>query len=77
MDDFGSPFVRFPGYRSSSPDAVGAHFSPNAPWLGLAEAPHGALLKDLGVDGVRESVRLRGKRRPGSAGASGPRAQRG
>ena len=77
MDDFGPPFVRPPGDRAPFSDAVGSHFSAHSSRLRLSPAPHGALLEDLGIDGLRESVRIRGKRRPDSAGASGPRARRG
>ena len=76
-DDFGAPFVFQPGDRASFPDAVGAHFSAHSSRLGLPSAPHGALLEDLGVDGLRESARIRGKRRPDSAGVFGSRSRRG
>ena len=49
-----------PGDRALSPDAIGTHFSAHSSRLGLSPAPHGALLGDLGVDGVRESVWIRG-----------------
>ena len=77
MDDFGRPFVRPPGDRASFSDAAGAHFSAHSSRLGLSPAPHGALFEDLGIDGLRESVRIRGKRRPDSAGVSGSRGRRG
>ncbi len=70
MDDFGFPFMRGPGDRPPLPEAVGAHLPPHAPLPGLPAAAFGALLEDLGVDGVGEGLRLRGERRPGSGGAS-------